>query len=123
MYSYRSPVSIFLVGDIISEMSKSIDDSIVTTINQSIGVGVDKEELIKALNYDRNQYNRGYNDAKEELIKIGKWINRRVITESNSFDLCVCSNCNEEFSYDAETGVEMSSYKFCPNCGAKMELS
>ena len=101
MYDYRCPVNIFLVDDIISEMSKTIDDSIVTTINQSIGTRVDKEELIKALNYDRDQYNRGYNDAKEELIKIGKWINRRVITKDNSFDMYVCSNCNEEFSYDA----------------------
>ena len=34
---------------------------------QRVGVTVDKEELIKALRYDRRQYENGYRDA---LIKI-----------------------------------------------------
>ena len=29
----------------------------------SVGVSVDKEELIRALNYDRDQYNAGYKDG------------------------------------------------------------
>ena len=31
------------------------------------GIEVDKEELIKALNYDRNQYEKGYNDALDKI--------------------------------------------------------
>lgn len=50
----------------------------------------------------------------------GKWIRRHYITATKSFDMYVCSNCGEEFSYDAETGVSMDNYKTCPNCGADM---
>lgn len=50
----------------------------------------------------------------------GKWINRRIIAKNRSFDMVVCSNCQAEFSYDAETGVSMDNYNTCPNCGADM---
>ena len=32
-------------------------------------IKVDKEELIKALNYDRGQYQKGYEDAREKYEK------------------------------------------------------
>ena len=57
----------------------------------------------------------------EKDEEVGKWIHRRVIAENNSVDLCVCPICNEEFSYDAETGIAMDNYKHCPNCGKRME--
>ena len=59
-------------------------DSITTKINEAtenqvfeaihkIGVNVDKEELIKALQYDRNQYAKGYEDGiKEGAIRFAK---------------------------------------------------
>ena len=50
--------------------------------------------------------------------KTGRWINRHIIA-NKTIDMIVCSECGEEFSYDAETGV--SEYKYCPHCGAKME--
>ena len=34
---------------------------------QQYGITVDKEELLKALRYDREQYTRGYNDALDEV--------------------------------------------------------
>ena len=34
-----------------------------------LGIRVDKEELIKALRYDRDQYEKGYNDGKEAILK------------------------------------------------------
>ena len=48
----------------------------------------------------------------------GHWINRHIIANT-SIDMIVCSECGEEFSYDAETGI--SEYNYCPNCGARME--
>ena len=48
----------------------------------------------------------------------GHWIKRYIIGKRN-IEMIVCSECGEEFSYDAETGV--SHYDYCPNCGAKME--
>lgn len=50
-----------------------------------------------------------------------KWIHRRIIAKNRSFDVVVCSNCQTEFSWDAETGVSMDNYKTCPNCGADMK--
>lgn len=46
----------------------------------------------------------------------GKWHQRFYLNPR--IEMMVCSECNSEFSYDAETGV--SDYNFCPNCGAKM---
>lgn len=52
--------------------------------------------------------------------KTGYWINRRIIANT-SIDMIVCSECGQEFSYDAETGISISDYNYCPNCGAEME--
>lgn len=35
---------------------------------RKVGVNVDKGELIKALQYDRNQYEKGYEDGKNEVL-------------------------------------------------------
>lgn len=48
----------------------------------------------------------------------GKWIHRRIIAKNRSFDMVVCSNCQTEFSWDAETGISMDNYNTCPNCGS-----
>lgn len=56
--------------------------------------------------------------CEEQEPKTGHWINRHIIANT-SIDMIVCSECGEEFSYDAETGI--SEYNYCPNCGAKME--
>jgi hypothetical protein len=31
-------------------------------------IKIEKEELIRALNYDRNQYNQGYDDGRRDAI-------------------------------------------------------
>ena len=46
--------------------------------------------------------------------KKGKW-HRRFYPQ---IEMMVCSECQEEFSYDAETGIR--DYNYCPNCGADM---
>ena len=43
---------------------KQTEDEIVCEIQHQLGIDIDKEELLKALNYDRNQYNEGYSDGK-----------------------------------------------------------
>lgn len=66
---YESPITGY-----ISQFSQQIieerDNAVVAQISEQIAVDVNKEELIKALNYDRNQYNegyrRGYRDGKEK---------------------------------------------------------
>ena len=57
---YKSPIEVVL-GELRTEIGNEIDKVI-----QEAGVLVDKEELNKALEYDRQQYEKGYEDGKAE---------------------------------------------------------
>lgn len=58
---YESPINV-----ICGEMQMRLEDEILEAV-KNIGFYVDKDELVKALSYDRNQYSKGYNDAVEEF--------------------------------------------------------
>lgn len=58
---YESPINV-----ICGEMQMRLEDEILETV-KNVGVYVDKDELVQALSYDRNQYSKGYNDAVEEF--------------------------------------------------------
>lgn len=61
-------------------------------------------------------------DAIEELSPVtpirpkGHWISRWHAGHDLHFH--VCSECNEEFSCDMETGISIDDYRYCPNCGS-----
>lgn len=59
---YKSPVQI-----IVNEMNTRLDGQILEAI-QSVGVDVNKEELIKAMNYDREQYSNGFENGYNKAI-------------------------------------------------------
>lgn len=65
MFDYQSPVEI-LVG----EMTTRIENACNATIQQKLGFNIDKEELVKALQYDRNQYEKGYQDGKADYERM-----------------------------------------------------
>ena len=58
---YESPINVICGG-----MQMRLEDEILEAV-KNIGFYVDKDELVKALSYDRNQYSKGYNDAVEEF--------------------------------------------------------
>lgn len=58
---YESPIEI-----ICNEIVKQQENDVYQAVQQ-YGITVDKEELLKALRYDREQYTRGYNDALDEV--------------------------------------------------------
>ena len=60
--AYESPIE-KVYRDIQRQMMKQDEDNIMVAVNQAVGYTVDKEELIKALQYDRDQYKKGYSDA------------------------------------------------------------
>ena len=69
--SYKSPIDI-IYGDIQIE----VEDNVVKAI-QGFNIDIDKDELIKALNYDREQYKAGYKDGyKDALEEISMYIDR-----------------------------------------------
>lgn len=65
---YESPINI--VQQLVTDVTENVDKQVYTAIQQ-VGVIVNKDELIKAINYDRNQYEEGYKNgykkAKEDL--------------------------------------------------------
>ena len=63
---YESPIEIISqqIDDMINKVAEERENKIVANICEQIHVNVDKEELLKALAYDRNQYNKGYDDAR-----------------------------------------------------------
>lgn len=62
---YESPINILHGG-----FEMQIENDIVKAV-QRYGIDVNKEELVKALNYDREQYDKGFNDG---LNAKDKWI-------------------------------------------------
>lgn len=70
MGMYESPVKIF--ESAIDSLSKSIvkdkEEAIVLAIHQQLGVDVDRGELLRALQYDRFQYDKGYADGRRDAM-------------------------------------------------------
>lgn len=79
---YISPIEVF-ASDMMIEVERKQEGEILKAV-QNVGVNVDKEELIKALAYDRDQYNKGFRDGiarrMEELFGIDDY--ERIIPES-----------------------------------------
>ena len=78
-YNWESPIT-KIYGDIHNEIVRQDEENCTYAIEHAIGYKVDKEELIKALQYDREQYDKGYKDGAketfvEELEKIKEEIN------------------------------------------------
>ena len=72
---YESPIFV-QIQSMTDNLLKQTDDAIFREIKQQVDVQVDEEELIKALNYDRQQYEKGFSDCKAELkSKINRVIN------------------------------------------------
>lgn len=76
---YKSPIEfIDSVADSFEvSMEKAKDEHVYQAVLKA-GVAVDKEELLKALKYDRDQYEKGYRDGYEA----GFEKNCRLICES-----------------------------------------
>ena len=64
---YESPISL-----ITQEVYEQTEEMIYRAVTK-VGVDVDKEELVKALQYDRNQYDKafmeGYNKAIDDFVE------------------------------------------------------
>ena len=65
---YESPITMF-VQDSITESIKKQEDQLIYSLSQTIGYQIDKEQLVRALRYDRDQYKKGYSDAKKEILE------------------------------------------------------
>ena len=60
--SYNSPIELFQTEPIFETLKDEVDAYVIQAVAK-VGVSVDKEELLKALRYDRAQYLMGFNDG------------------------------------------------------------
>lgn len=58
---YESPINA-IVNDICSDIQQKEEKYIMECVH-NVGINVDKKELLKALSYDRHQYEKGYKDG------------------------------------------------------------
>ena len=65
---YSSPIQLIL-----SDIQMKLEDNVCEAV-QNVGVKVDKDELIKALQYDREQYDKGFVDGYAQGVEMGKSI-------------------------------------------------
>lgn len=114
-YYWKSPIT-KIYGDIQNDIVRQDEENYMCAITQAIGYRVDKEELIRALHYDREQYDKGYRDgAKETFIKELEKIKEEIKTnrdewikgqdaEWHTYDRCIyiIDNHIEELKGEAE---------------------
>ena len=102
--SYIPPVEISYEDNVIKEIVKENEERIYQAIIKQ-SIKVDKEELIKAIQYDRHQYEKGYQDGIDDAVKHGYWFDVGSLS-------CRCSACG--CKNNKET-------RYCPTCGSKMD--
>ena len=103
MNGWESPVEL-----IYEEIKKKTDDFILAQCGLALGVKVDKDELIKAMNYDREQYKKGFaNGYKQKEAEIVR-----------------CKDCEYGGDYDVIRclyhGTKMSRDEYC-SCAERRE--
>lgn len=70
---YKSPIELMygqmdtMVETFCHQLEKKIDGDICEAILK-IGINVDRDELLRALQYDRGQYEKGYRDGKADAM-------------------------------------------------------
>lgn len=93
-------------------MKDDFDNNIIEVVHQCC-IHVDKDELIKALNYDREQYEKGYAQGYlDAQLEIKNQNTAQWLINSDGYYF-YCSNCKQE-----PKGKIMTN--FCPNCGKEM---
>jgi len=60
---YESPIQVLFDDDCPNPIITEFEDAIVAQASQILHIKIDKDELAKALAYDRGQYEKGYRDA------------------------------------------------------------
>ena len=79
---YKPPIEI-VMKEVFQKMNEDFENWVLKAV-QKVEINVDKDVLLKALIYDRGQYDKGYEDAMNEVkhpqplkfedIKEGMWI-------------------------------------------------
>ena len=98
---YESPLHA-ITKRTVKEISQRFDDMVLQEVI-NVGVHVDREELIKSLEYDRDQYNNGYEDGLVDGKP--KWISveDRLPEKGDSYLVVV----KEKYPHEAKWNVHV----------------
>ena len=113
---YESPITIIesTIDSFANAIIKQKDDAIFAEIQHSFGVDLDKDELIRTLQYDRNQYEKGYADGKRDALP--KWI---PVTERLPEPFTECFvivkmkyDWDKEYEYNVDMAYAVEEYGY-----------
>lgn len=115
---YKSPIEV-IMHDLPGKIVKDEENLVLLEVRKQISVEVDEYELKKALAYDRNQYEKGFEDARMKFERPhGEWKERTVFNLfGEKMKAYECSNCEKKNIGDIWIMCKLS---FCPHCGADM---
>lgn len=108
MFNYESPIEV-IYQDIQNQINMDFENNCIKTVH-SYGFNVNKEELIKALKYDREQYKKGYYDAIKQLRASASWVHNEECYDGEFY--FKCSQCGMP--------SRSNGHMFCSHCGAYM---
>ena len=74
---YESPITIYTT-QLAADIAKKTDDTVLETV-WKVGVDVDKDELVKALKFDRYQYEKGFRIGFEAAFAKLPWWARKIL--------------------------------------------
>lgn len=115
MKDYISPIEM-ITNNIVKSADEQIDDCMLFSVERQIGFKVDKEELIKALEYDRKQYEKGFEDglrSDKEWIPVSKRLPEFVDGYTFSEDVLVTDGFDIKIGEYCKTSlVEPSDKKW-----------
>jgi rubrerythrin len=109
---YKSPVEL-IIANIQHQIAKEQDEEVYKAVVSYIP-NVNKDELLRALQYDRDQYNRGYADGRRDAVAHGVWHKYHDFFTKRQVGW-ICTNCSA-VTNDLRNG----DTSFCPHCGAMM---
>lgn len=66
------------------------------------------------------EYNKMIEPLRVEIPKVGRWIKIGEHAINPNLDICECSECNQRQLIQYKSRFDL---KYCPNCGAKMEVN
>ncbi len=107
---YKSPIEVATILNTqveraVQSIHKELENRVYSAILQA-GVNVDKEELIKALQYDRDQYLAGYADGRQ--VSFGEFAERllKIIPNVNGETTMLCVENAIQFLVKEMVGSE-----------------
>lgn len=142
---YEAPIEINIEEDFPDSGSMAVSEieNMIFSAVLKVGITVDKEELIKALRYDRGQYEKGYVDGSLAAAAEVEFFKKRIcefcgVTTPGSADPDNCEISGHGVWVELESGLTYYKHcgcsicghrrtfkpdevpKFCEECGSKM---